>query len=170
MAVDPTKIRRTNYDVTWDSSDLGSVNDVDPQLKLLVGKVETGSTGQMKLDDRVLGLEDAAKVIIQLRECTRDRLEKLVPWSTGSGDYELSLTPVIGTLLSATYAKALILHPRDMADVSEDIELYKTVPMNAIGPKRTGREDDIWTIEFWIYPDLTKLTTSPYGRVKAKPA
>jgi hypothetical protein len=44
MSVDITKVRRTNYDVTWNGIDLGGLNAVDlSKLQMLLEPVKIGS-------------------------------------------------------------------------------------------------------------------------------
>lgn len=169
MAYDVTKTRRTNYDVTWGTHDLGGLDKVDlSKLELLLDPVAIGSAGKMKLDDRFIGLTDGSVISVQVREVTRTRIEKLMPWFSGSAGAEIALVPAVNTLVSATYAAALLLHPRDkVANDGEDYELFKTVPIQAFNLSRDGKEDDVWEVLFRIYPDISKLPANPYGRIKA---
>lgn len=171
MSVTVGNIRRTNYDVTFGGADLGGLDKVDlSKLALLLEPVKVGTTGNMKLDDRYVGLEDKAAITIQVREVTRAMIEKAFPWFSGTtGAAAVELTPVVNTLVAATYAAALILHPHDMgATVTQDIEIYKAVPASP-PVSRDGTKDDVWEITFMVYPDLSKLPNSCYGRVKPAP-
>lgn len=166
QTITPSNTRRTNYDVLWGSHELGGVDKVDPKMALLLDPVSIGSLGKMKLDDRFIGLEDGALVSVQVREITRTRIEKLVPWFSGSPGALVPMVPSVNTLLANSYAAALVLHPRDKTtDTSEDIKFYKTVPVQSVQLSRDGRADDVWEILFRIYPDLSKLPANPYGEV-----
>lgn len=164
---DITKTRRTNWKCTWNATDLGYVDEVTPELSYMLEAITVGSIGKAKLGERFLGLSgDTIK--IQVRECTRAVVEKLLPWFTGTtGSAEIALTPPINTDIY-TYAQALVLHPEDLAagTVNEDVELYKAVPVSAWPMKRNGQQDDVWEVTFRIFPDRTQLPALKYGRVK----
>jgi hypothetical protein len=169
MAIDVTQTRRSNYNVSWNSIDLGGVNKVDlSKLELLLEPVKIGSLGNMKLDDRFIGLKDESIISVEIRQVTRTIIEKLVPWFSGSTGALVPLVPPVNTLIG-TYAQILLLHPRDVADVSQDVKLYKTVPIQAFNLTRDGTKDDVWEIMFMIYPDITKLPNNPYGEIVAAP-
>jgi len=169
--MDHTLIRRTNYDVSFKASSLGGLNKIDlSKLELLLAPVQAGTTGAMKLDDRVLGFTDGAQVTVQVREVTRVMIEKAFPWFTGTtGTAAIELSPPINSLLNQ-YAGALVLHPHDLAVdvITQDIEFYKALPIQP-PISRDGMADDVWDLVFKIYPDVSKIaanTVSMYGRFK----
>lgn len=166
QTITPSNTRRTNFDVLWGTHELGGVDKVDlSKIALLLEPVKIGSLGNMKLDDRFIGFEDGALITVQCREITRTRIEKLVPWFSGSPGALVPLAPSVNTLMSNSYAAALVLHPRDKADASEDVKFYKAVPVQSVNLSRDGKADDVWEITFRIYPDLSKLPANPYGEV-----
>lgn len=157
MAYDPTKIRFTNYDVTWAAVDLGGVDEVKLDLKMIFTPIKIGSAGAMKLDDRFEGLGDDAQVSVIVREVALAKIVSLCPWETGGGIADL--VPPVGTNLYQ-YAQALLLHPRDKGvATTEDIEIYKTVPVSSFQLPRDGVKPDMWEVIFNIYPDRTKLAS-----------
>lgn len=162
--------RRTQYDVSWNAYDLGFLDDVKPDLPLKLDPIKIGSLGDVKLGDRILGLEDGAKVTIVLREPIRLSFQKLAPWASQSAGAALDLTPPAGGDLY-TYAQVLLLHPRDQTGLtpatSQDISLTKTVPLKAFEIPRTGNDEDKWAVEFLIYPDRTQLPLIKYGTMTA---
>jgi hypothetical protein len=168
--MDPSKSRATMYDVSWNAYDLGGLDNVDPQFDLLLRAIKMGSFGPVKLGDRFLGLDDGAKVIVDIRETVRGTFQKLAPWANQSAGNELDLTPPANTDLY-TYAQSLILHPRDRTgqtpSTDQDLELYKTVPVNWFKLKRTGNDEDVYSVTFLIYPDRAQLPLLKYGRMKS---
>lgn len=166
-------IRRTNYDVIFDGDNLGLLDDVSPELAMMLEPVKTGSTGNMKLDDRFTGLEDDARITVQVREINRTQIERLMPWFTGTANTgDIPLTPATNALMS-THAKLLVLHPRDQGTtLTQDLVILKAFPRTGYQLPRTGTEDDVWEIEFLIYPDVSKIGTAdnPYGYVGTPPS
>jgi hypothetical protein len=163
--------RRTQYDVSWNSYDLGFLDDVKPELALKLDPIKIGSLGDVKLGDRILGLEDGAKVTVILRETIRASFQKMAPWASQTAGVALDLTPPAGGDLY-TYAQILLLHPRDQVapitpTTSQDISLTKTVPLKAFELPRTGNDEDKWAVEFLVYPDRTQLPLIKYGTMTA---
>ena len=157
------------YDVSWDTGtpvDLGGVDDVKPNFKLVWEALKCGSTGDVKLDDVFRGLSDDSHISVIVREVQLTIIRKMVPWGGASG--VINLCPPIGTRLMQ-YAKQLTLHPRDMGAVTtEDVEIWKTVPVQSFALPRNGKDPDKWEVIFNIYPDLTKLAagTNAYMQIK----
>jgi hypothetical protein len=173
MAPDPAATRREMYDVSYGGHALGGLQKVDlSKLVMMLDAIMIGSFGKLKLDDRFVGLEAGAQVSIDVVQTNRQMINLAIATGTpGVGTTEVPLVPAtLNTLMSATYGKALLIHPRSkLTDVSEDLELYKTVQVGA-PISRTGTADDVWTLVFNVYPDMTKLaagTENPYGRWKA---
>jgi hypothetical protein len=170
QTIDITKTVRTNWDVSWNGHTLGGCNKVDlSNLKLKTEPVMVGSLGAMKLDDRVIGLEDGASIKVEVREITRTQIERAIPWFSGASNTgNIELIPPINTLLASNYAHALVLHPRGAADAYQDINLTKAVPVQLMNLSRDGTKDDVWELEFKIYPDLSvTFPANPYGHVGA---
>ena len=170
QAVDITKTVRTNWDVLYNSVALGGLNKVDlSKLALLLEPVKIGSLGNMKLDDRVIGLEDGALISVEIREITRAKIEAALPWVSGTTvTGRIPLLPPINTLLSNAYAHALVLHPRGAADVNQDITLLKAVPVQLFNLSRDGTKDDVWELMFRLYPDMSITPpANPYGYIGA---
>ena len=69
------------------------------------------------------------------------------------------MTPPVGTKLYQ-YAQALVLHPHDKADTTEDVTYFKTVPVQSVQIVRDGVKMDAWEVKFLIFPDQTKLATN----------
>jgi hypothetical protein len=159
-------VRFTNYDGTWNSVDLGGVDDVKIDLKLIFTPIKIGSAGNLKLDDRFEGLGDDAHISLIVREVTLARIKSLCPWEDGSGTVDL--TPPVGTNLYQ-YAHQLVLHPRDKGvATTEDVEVFKAVPVQSFQLPRDGVGPDKWEVIFNVYPDRAKLAagTPPYLDIK----
>jgi len=167
--------RRTNWDVTWATVALGGVDEVNPDLSLVLADIKIGTYGDMVLGQRVVDM--GGLISVQLREMTRTLWATLTPWydhGAGGADPtadEVGIMPAPGVDLY-THADALILHPHDLdgAVVTEDIELYKAVPITPPAQRRRdGVSDDVWTVQFAVYPDRDKIGTAnnPWGRIKA---
>lgn len=164
-----TNLRRTNWDPTWSSTALGLQNKVNPDLKLMLDPITTGTTGKVILGYRIVGLE--GKVSIVVRETTLALIRKLAApwWSSG-------LVPLVPSAINVdlySYAALLTLHPHDLGagTVTEDINLLKTVPVNAYHLERDGVKDDEWMVDFMVFPDRSLLEASPptlvYGYIGA---
>jgi hypothetical protein len=60
-----------------------------------------------------------------------------------------------------TYAATLRLHPLDKSDDEEDLVLLEAVPITPLNPKRDNKKDEVWQVDFTIYPVRTGLATAP---------
>jgi hypothetical protein len=151
--------RRTVWDVTYNSVSLGLCDDIDPSaIKMEFEPIVTGSTGKKNvLGQRFVGISGMIK--IQLRQLNMTQYAALAPWSTGT---PIQLVPPLNADMYA-YAQTLTLHPDDMVSVTtEDLLFTHAVPMQLPGtPKRTGGADDVWEIEFAVFPDRTVMSTTP---------
>lgn len=168
MAVDVTKTRRCNWNATWNTTDLGGVDDVSPNITMMVRPITIGTIGEAPLGDRFVGLEGTVEIVC--REVTRVLMEKMFPWFAGTtGTSAVDLSPAVNVDLY-TYAQKLTLHPTDLAaDVTaQDLELLKTVPVQGFNLSRTGRDDDGWRLVFKIYPDRSQLPALVYGKLSAE--
>ncbi len=155
------------YDVLWGSTDLGGVDDVKPNLKLIWEALKCGSTGDVKLDDVYRGISDDSHVSVIVREVQLALIRTLMPWAAVSGAFDL--TPPIGARMQQ-YAQQLTLHPRDKGSTTtEDVLFWKAVPVQSFLLPRNGKDPDKWEIIFNVYPDLTKLAAgiaSPFAGIK----
>jgi hypothetical protein len=159
---DLANTRRTNWAVKWNGTDIGYVDKVDPSaLKLGMDPIQVGTIGKAALGVRFTGLEGTVKV--QVRECTLLQLQTVIPWYTAGATFPF--TPPINKDLY-DYAKELLLHPEDKgATVTEDVHLLKTVPISVANIARDGTKDDVWEIEFMVFPDRSSLPNLVYGRI-----
>lgn len=161
---DVANTRRTNWKVTWNSKDLGYVDKVDPSaLKLALDPINIGTIGKASLGSRFVGMEGTVKV--QIREVTLAQLQQVIPWYSPGATF--ALTPTVNKDVY-DYAAALVLHPEDKgAVVTEDVTLLKAVPITVVNLARDGTKDDLWEVEFAVFPDRASLPSLVYGRVGA---
>jgi hypothetical protein len=169
MGVDNT--RRTNWDVTWGTTALGLVDEVMPDAALVMSDIKIGSHGNMVLGQRVEDLQ--VRVKVQMREVTRTLQATLTPWydaAAGGAAPATDIVPLAPAVNTDLYslAKQLTLHPHDIAagTKTQDIVFFKAVPISSPARlKRTGTQDDVWEVEFAIYPDRSKIGTvnNPWG-------
>ena len=162
-----TNTRKCAWVGTWNAIDFGGVDKITPDMKLKLSPIKINSVGDIKLGDRVVGMEDGAKITVIIREVTLVQLKKLIPWYTGAGTL-VPLTPLLGVDLYSL-AKPMVLHPTDLppATLTEDLTVYMCVPWNCWNISRDGLKDDEISAEFLVYPDRAKLlagTENPYGK------
>jgi hypothetical protein len=163
MAYDLTRTRLYNYDVTWDSYAFGAVDEVAPDFEIKVKEIKIGSFGDVKVGERIIGLE--GKIKVMAREIDITLLRKMLPWYT-SGSVPLLPATVHKDLYD--YAKLLTIHPIDISGTTEDLTFLKAVPR--FKPmQRDGTKDDVVEVNFEIFPDRTQLPTLVYGYVGASP-
>jgi hypothetical protein len=163
MALDITQLRRCNWNVTYNSVDLGGVDSVEPDIELITEPIKVGTVGVAELGSRFVGANILIKV--QARQITRAIIEKLIPWS-GSAGAAIDLAPPINTDLY-TYAQVLLLHPTDAGNTAQDISFTKAVPTRSMSLKRDGENDDLWDLVFKCFPDRSQLPALKYGTVTA---
>src|SRR5712691_3929174 len=84
MALDPTRANVSDYDCTWGAYFLGLVDKVTPDLKLKTKEVKFGTLGDIKIGERVLGLEGMIKV--EGREIDRVLVNGIIAWSATAGN------------------------------------------------------------------------------------
>lgn len=155
----PSALRRTSWAAKWGAYDFGLLADVQPDIKFLMESIVTGTTGKLKLGDRFLGLDGTVK--IQALQVDLQLFTATLPWQQNNTAGGLILTPPLNADLYE-FADVMTLHPLDMGtDTTEDLILVKTVPTVAMNLKRTGKADDVWDLEFHVYPDRDKLMASP---------
>ncbi len=146
--------RRTTWDGKWNGNGLGTSMEIDPALKYQMEPIVRGTTGKLILGHWIYGLVGSIK--INIPDISPTQLSNLSIWATDSG--AMHPTSVINAY---SVAQPLILHPHDMGDTTQDLVFPKAVPSNPVNMKRDGMKDDIWVVEFMIYPDLAKLFASP---------
>lgn len=152
--------RRNNWNVKWNGSSLGTVYQIDPSgLKWVLDAITRGTTGKVVLGHWFIGMEGTIK--IQCADVTLLIEESLgFPWGQQSGAY--SMSPMTPNTNLYQYAQLLNLHPTDVAvgTLTEDINLIKTVPISPPTKiKRDGVKDDVYEVEFQVYPDVNRLMT-----------
>lgn len=166
--------RNTNWDGVWGTFNLGLVNEVDPDIKLVCEPITRGTTGKVELGDYAIAT--AGMVKFQIPDINPTLLTTLNPWmADGDGQVLMPATPNKDMY---AYAQILNLHPHDIAagTVTEDLNFVKAVPMSCINIKRDGQDPKkgIWEATFKLYPDRTKLFASPpklvYGYLGAIPS
>ena len=150
---DPTHLKLTAWDVAWNSNDLGWADKVTPKLDFITKEKKVGSLGNVPIGEWFLGMTGV--VTAEFREIVLDLVQKMCPWwATGA----TMLTPAAGVDLY-TYAQKLVLHPHDIAagTLTDDLTLYKAVPLKPYAVERDGETPDKWAVDFKIFPDLSKL-------------
>jgi hypothetical protein len=146
--------RRTAWDVTWNANGLGTVYEVNPDLKLITDPIRRGTTGKVILGHWIIGLEGVIKV--QCADLTLPLQQQMFPWWTSGA---IPLVPETPQQNMYQYAQELVLHPHDLpaATTTEDVHLIKTVPMQILNIKRDGVKDEVFEVTFQPYPDLSRL-------------
>jgi hypothetical protein len=148
---------------------LGWCDEINPNIKIVTRDIRVGSLNKVLVGKRVVGLEGVIQ--LQMREIHPDLVLKLMPW-TDSSKRELSPAKVVDLY---TYAQKLLLHPADLAesgqgvDLTHDLTLVKTVPCTPYRIARDGEKPDVWAVDFEIFPDRTKLPDFYYGYMGAAP-
>lgn len=156
---DVTKARLGLYTVGWTAAgagaafDHGYVDKVTPILPLKLKPLKIGSLGDIKLGDRVIGIDDGAKIQVVCREIDLTFFQKMMPWYT-SGSIPGKPATVNKDLYD--YAGPLVVHPNDVSGTTQDITVLKAVPLRDF-MTRDGVADDSITVEYVIYPDRAQL-------------
>lgn len=146
--------RRTAWNVTWNAAGVGTVYEVQPDLSYELEPIKRASTGKIVLGEWIVNLKGMVKV--QLADVQLALEQAMAPWwSVGSIPLMPTSAPPVNIY---QYAQELILHPVDQgATTTEDLHLTKTVPMKPVSMKRQGEKDDLWEMEFRIFPDVGRL-------------
>jgi hypothetical protein len=151
--------RRTTYQVLFNATDLGLVDDVDPtKFKLVYKPIATGTTGKDNpVGQRLTGM--GGMITVQFRQLSLAQYVVLTPWYSGTGFIPLS--PPLNSDLY-TYSKTLVLHPVDMLTVTtEDLVFSNACPTSPPMIKRTGGQEDVLEVEFILFPSRTTMGTTP---------
>jgi hypothetical protein len=140
---------------------------VTPDIIVKKKNVIIPSVGDIVLDRRIIGLDEGSKVTVECRQVTAELFQKANPW------YSAGAIPLVPAAVNASeyaYANLLTLHPTDVdaGTTTEDLNFVKAVPV-IHWPDRTGTEDDVAVIEFFLYPDHAQLPTRVYGYMGAVP-
>lgn len=165
----PYTPRRTSWDPTWNGWEMGTNMSATPDLKITLKPIKRGQTGDLILGHWITGME--GMISIECADMTRLLQEKMFPWFAGSAGVDsIPLLPSGLNVNLYSYAQELILHPHDGADAKQDLHLIKAVPVSAVKlPKRDGIKDDLYNIDFYVYPDVSRIQASPpeviYGYV-----
>jgi hypothetical protein len=146
--------RKTAWDITFASFNMGTTNKVDPsKLKFITEPIWRGTTGGPKneLGDFIIGLTGG--ISADIMDVTLAAFEAAAPWwSSGS----VMMVPETINTDMYSYAALLTLHPHDEADTNQDLNFLNAVAMTPPGtPARDGSKNDVWTVEFKIYPSRT---------------
>jgi hypothetical protein len=175
MPVDFSRLQVSDYDVTWGSYALGSVDKVTPKLTLKLKEIKVGTLGDVVIGKRIIGLEGTVEV--ECREIDIVAIKGLMPWSAAAGNaspgtsvVQIPLVPALFHKDLYDYALALKLHPTHMgADVSTDMNLLKAVPHMSYLGERDGVGDNKVLLEFEFFPDRGSLSGTPptlsYGTI-----
>jgi len=146
--------RRTTWDPTWNGNALGTTNKVTNELKYNVEPITRGTTGKMVLGHWVYGLMGLVRT--ELPDVGPTLFTNINPFASDSGIMHPS------TVINLyNYAQLLTLHPHDLGATTEDQNFVKAVPLKPQTLDRDGVKDDVLIVDWWIYPDLSKLFATP---------
>jgi hypothetical protein len=163
------KARKTAWYVFWNNNCPGTVMKVQPGLKYKLEPIKRGTTGLIVLGHFVTHLEGAPK--IQFADVDGSLVKLLLPWQTNG-----EIFPPTPNSDLYQWAQPLILHPADLPldNNGEDLTLAKTVPSTPYELPRDGEKDDMYEVEFQVYPIREKILGVPpqaiYGWVGPQPA
>ena len=169
--MDLTRTKLGDWNVTWNSVALGSVDKVTPDLKLITKPIKVGTLGDIVVGERIIGLDGTVKV--ELREIDNTQLAALTPWQVSGQAIPMIPTGYHVDLYS--YAQLLTLHPTWATDTKTDLNFTKAVPRIINPGEKDGVKDDIIIVEFSFYPDRgsSGLAATPpvvtYGTIGTAP-
>jgi hypothetical protein len=155
------RTRLGDWDICWNSVWLGSVDKVTVDLKLKLKPIKVGSMGDAVLGMRIIGLEGTVKA--ELREIDLTQYQNIIPWS-GTVTTALQLTPPVINADLYSYAHLLKLHPNDVGDATQDINLAFATP-TFTPMSRDGVKDDLILAEWQFFPDRSQLPVKYYGYI-----
>jgi len=155
MTKDASKMRISGYAVTFKGDSLGWMQDVDPSgIKVLKVDKLLPEIGNIVVDKVIIGMDGTIKTVLQQVDIAA--LRAVIPWAPTSGS--IPLVPSTQYQSDYSYAGALVLHPRAVADDSEDITFVKAVPMFPKLPKSSdGKTWNTLEVEWTPFPDQTVL-------------
>jgi len=153
-----TKVR--TYNVLIDSTDVGWCDEPVCKVEQQLLPVKLSQLMEQEVDARVIGTK--VTVTLRLREINKAHLARCFPWYAAGA---VELAP--GTLGTTLYqhAKAVVLHPRDMGDATEDVTLDKAVATGNCELKGDGSADGAIPLELLCFPDHAELPTVKIGRI-----
>ena len=128
--------------------DVGCVDEPELVSKPDLKPITVSHFGSTRLGDRAVGREIHIK--FKLREITLANLKRQMPW--GSAEAGWAVCPPNGVDIY-TYAQAVVLHPDDAADASEDIIARKAAPVTGVNLKGDGEKDATIDFDLVCYPD-----------------
>ena len=165
------RVRMTSYRFTLDPGgtayNFGAHDGAKVSIKPLTKDIKIKSLGDVVLDKWIIGSE--ISVGISAREIDDALFRTLFPWSPATGSIPLSPDGVNTKYYQ--YAKKLNLHPIDLdnSDLTQDINLLKSVPMWENGDA-DGSTDNVEQIVFGTFPDHAQLPRKVYGYLGVAPA
>lgn len=159
--INPVNITLTPVRVTWGGTDLGGTEGgVDVSIKYKMADVMVDQFGSTPLTSKVAGQEFTVKFILaETADHTKWKVafppSKLVGTSPNQINY---FDMQIGDDQLAR-SQQLLLHPLDKvdADLSQDILMYKAVPISASEVKYGPDKQVGLSVEFKIYPDTSVI-------------
>jgi len=154
-----TDIVVRDFSPKWKNLTLGWMAGVDLsglKEKFIEKKLE--EVGDITIDRVLVGYEGSIKTMH--KQVKIETYRTLKSWAAISGSVAGSPT----ALYQSQYAlaDALNIHPVDMAaDLSEDFNFIKAYPSVELPKSAEGKAFVPLTIEWFIYPDVDKLTAEP---------
>jgi hypothetical protein len=150
------------YNVTFNSADLGWIEDPEIEAVPDLEPVHVSQYGRQVMGHRVLGID--VKIKAKLMEVTKANLAQAFPWYSGAGDVPLAPVALGGDLYDL--AHELVLHPRDMgSDLSQDLHLTKAASAGGLKLKGDGEKEHEIQIEWRAYPDRAELPDVVLGYI-----
>lgn len=158
--------RLTSWDAIWNAVPLGLLDKVKPDIKLEMEPIKRGTTGKHILGHFITA--STIKITAEIPAPTLAIVRSMCPWFTSG---QVPMMPAAMNVDAYTYAQSLTLHPHDVVSATtEDMIFPKTVPMWAFNLERDGDKEEVWQIQFIVYPDFDQLIASPpvvsYGYIK----
>jgi hypothetical protein len=160
---DVTQVSMTIWDVSVAGVDVGYVEDIEIEEKRTLKPRVLKQLGEMKLGDRLTGIEIMIKG--KFRQTGAAQLALFYPWNT-TAVLPLAMAPVAmyGDLYD--YAQQVVLHPRYMGSVvTADRTFNKAVISAGLKQKSDAKDDDSLDFEMVVYPDRTQLPNIVLGNV-----
>lgn len=169
MAISVNEIRLEPQDVTFGTTDLGSVKDISLNFSTETVVITADQFGNQTLGERLVAFN--ASVTMTLQELSATNWEKLVGDVAGGKH-----TPSAGTLMVGvgeeklfaaleSYGAALVLKPSNASDDSRNITLHKCYPK--IGAVTySGTEVSTMEVEFVAVRDTSidsKINIMSFG-------
>lgn len=163
MAKDISKLANRTFDLLLTSSytDAGYADDISVSRTF-----DTYDRKVQQLHNQVMGqvlIGVQITLNFTLREITLANLAKAYPWYTSPGEPQLMPTSLGVDLYD--YADQVALHPRDAADNTQDIVLYKAVVTGEVQLEGNGEDDFGIPMELVAFPDRSELPDLVIGQI-----